>query len=148
MILYAERFPKKVKGLAPISTVVSGELSVEVAGEKDIKNWEKIGWREEKSESIPGLVKRLKWSHMIDRLKYNVLPNAHKLTMPTLLIVGNKDDKTPLTHQKMLFNRLSGKKELHVIKNADHNFRGPDYEGNLEKIRQIFTNWISKTQLI
>lgn len=147
VILYAERFPKKVKGLAPISTAVSGELSVKVAGEKNIKNWEKTGWREEKSESIPGLVKRLKWSHMIDRLKYNILPKADKLTMPTLLIVGDKDNKTPLAHQKMFFDRLSGKKELHVIKNADHNFRGPRYEKNLEEIRNIFTNWISKVQL-
>lgn len=147
VILYAERFPEKVRGLAPISTVVSGELSIKVAGEKNIKNWEKTGWREEKSESIPGLVKKLKWSHMVDRLKYNILPKANKLAMPTLLIVGDKDDKTPLKHQKMLFDKLSGKKELHILENADHNFRGPNYKRNLEKIRVIFTNWISKTQL-
>lgn len=146
VVLYAERFPEKVKGLAPISTIISGELSVEIQRKEDIEKWKKTGWREEKSESITGLVKRLKWSHVIDRLKYDILPKADKLTMPVLLIVGNQDDKAPLKHQKMLFDRLSGQKELHVMKNADHNFRGQEYERNLEEIKRIFTDWISEVE--
>ena len=147
IILYAEMFPGELKGLAPISTVVSGKLSIEAQGKENIDKWKKTGWREEKSESIPGLVKRLKWSHIVDRLKYDVLPEVNKLTMPVLLIVGDKDDSTPPEHQKLLYNKLSGKKELHIIKNADHNFRGEEYEENLESIKKIFSSWIDEVEL-
>lgn len=144
IILYAEKFPGEVKGLAPISTVVSGKLSLELQGKEKTGAWEKTGWREEKSESIPGLVKRLKWSHMVDRLKYDVLPEAYKLVMPVLLIVGDRDDL--LEHQKLLYDKLPGKKELRIIEDADHNFRGEDYEKNLESIKKIFFSWIDKVE--
>lgn len=146
IIIYSEKYPQEVKGLAPISTVVSGKLSVEAHGKDYLENWKKTGWREEKSESIPGLIKRLKWSHMVDRLKFDVMPNVKKLTMPVLLIVGDSDHVTPLRHQKMLFDKLSGEKELHIVKNADHNFRGEEYQNNLEKIKQILGEWIEKVE--
>lgn len=138
--LYAEKHPEKVKGLAPISTVVSGKLSSETQSKKEaLEHWQKTGWLEEKSESIPGLVKRLKWSHMEDRMKYDLLPDAAKLTMPVLLIVGDKDDRTPLEHQKLLFEVLNGKKELHIIKEAPHTFRDSKH---LAEIKVIFDAWI------
>ncbi|MDP3784839.1 MAG: alpha/beta fold hydrolase [bacterium] len=89
--LYAEKYPEKVKALAPISTVVSGKLNAETPYHKSIEEeWKRIGWLEEKSVSLPGVIKRLKWSHMEDRLKYDLLPNVKKLTMPVLLVVGEK----------------------------------------------------------
>jgi alpha-beta hydrolase superfamily lysophospholipase len=144
IILYAEKFPGEVKGLAPISTVVSGKLSLELQGKEKTGTWEKTGWREEKSESIPGLVKRLKWSHMVDRLRYDVLPEAYKLTMPVLLIVGDRDEL--LENQKLLYDKLLGEKELRIIENADHNFRGEKYEKNLEKIKEVFSHWIDEIE--
>jgi len=138
--LYAEKYPDEVKALAPISTVISGELSIQskrTSGE--LKEWERTGWRENKSESKPGLIKRLKWSHMVDRLKYDLLPMVGNLTMPVLIIVGENDDITPPEHQKILFNKLSGKKEIHVIKNAPHTFRDPEH---LAEIKEIFNKWI------
>lgn len=143
IILYAQKFPDKVKGLAPISTVVSGKLSIETQKKEDLDKWKSTGWREEKSESIPGLIKKLKWSHMVDRLKYDILPEANKLTMPVLLMVGDNDWRTPLEHQKLLYGKLPGKKEFHVIKDADHNFRGEKCEENLEDIKNIFSDWIN-----
>lgn len=89
--LYAERHPNEVKALAPISTVVSGELSVETKRTRGILDeWKRTGWLISNSESKPGLVKKLKWSEMEDRMKYDLLPEANKLTMPVLLIVGDK----------------------------------------------------------
>lgn len=134
-ILYAEKHPDEIKGIAPISTVVSGKLSTESPSHsKVLENWEKTGWRVEGKTRLP-------WSHMIDRLKYDVLPEAHKLTMPVLMIVGDKDDSTPPEHQKLLFDQLFGKKELHIIKNASHTFDEPSQR--LE-IKQIFIRWIEK----
>ncbi|MFA5925627.1 MAG: alpha/beta hydrolase [Parcubacteria group bacterium] len=138
--LYAEKYPKKVKALAPISTVVSGELTLKTDRE-DVKNWEKTGWRISQSKSKPGVIKRLPWSHMGDRLKYDLLPNVKKLTMPVLLIVGEKDNSTPPEHQKILFDKLPGKKELHIIKGSEHTFRE---QKHLDKIKQIFLDWIDK----
>lgn len=140
--LYAENHPEKIKGLAPISTVVSGKLSTETPKYRKIMDkWKKSGWLEEESTSSPGRMKRLPWSHILDRLKYDVLPQAHKLTMPVLLIVGKKDDSTPYEHQKLLFDKLTGEKEIHVIKNAPHTFIGSD---QLKEIKQIFLKWIKK----
>ena len=144
--LFAENYPAKVKALAPISTVVSGALSVEAHKKfepEEFKNWEKTGWLEAKSQSKPGVVKKLKWSHIADRLKYDLLPQANKLTMPVLLIVGENDTRTPLDHQKILFNVLPGPKELHVIKGSPHTFRDP---AHLQELKNILSQWIEKLQ--
>lgn len=140
--LYAENYPEKVKALAPISTVVSGALSMQskkASGELD--EWQKTGWRITKSESKPGEIKRLKWSHMEDRLKYDLLPRVDKLTMPVLMIVGELDDSTLPEQQQILFDRLLGKKEIHIIKGAPHTFKDLNH---LEEIKKIFKDWIVK----
>ncbi|MCX6806677.1 MAG: alpha/beta hydrolase [Candidatus Berkelbacteria bacterium] len=134
--LYAEKYPKKVLGLAPISTVVSGKLSAEI---EETKKWQQTGWRISESKSKPGLIKKLPWSHMEDRLKYDLLPNVDKLTMPVLLIVGEFDDPAPPKHQKILFNKLPGKKEFHIIKGAPHTFVDKEH---LLKIKKYFEDWI------
>ncbi|MBI2547667.1 MAG: alpha/beta hydrolase [Candidatus Aenigmarchaeota archaeon] len=142
IILYAEKHPEEIKGLAPISTVVSGRLSAEAPKHsKTLREWEKSGWREEKSISHPGRIKRLPWSHMVDRLKYDVLPEVNNLTMPVLLIVGEKDGSTPYKHQKLLYDKLPGKKELHVIKNAAHELNTQE---PIMEIKRIFLKWIDK----
>ena len=144
IILYAKKRPEEIKGLAPISTVISGKLSLETYKYRKLLNqWKKTGWREEKSTSVPGRIKKLPWSHMVDRLKYDVLAEAYRLTMPVLLIVGDKDDGTPYEHQKLLYDKLPGKKELHIIKNAPHTFMEPKH---LKEIKQIFFKWIDSLQ--
>ena len=141
-ILYAEKHPEKVAGLAPISTVVSGKLSMETEKHKKIAaEWEKTGWRIEESQTTPGRTRRLKWSHMEDRLKYDVLPWANKLTMPTLLIVGEYDDGTPPRHQQLLFDALPGPKEMHIIKGAPHTFRE---QKHLEEVKALLDKWIKQ----
>ncbi len=142
--LFAERYPEKVLALAPISPVVSGQLSVEAHKRfkpDDFMRWEKTGWKEEQSVSRPGVIKRLPWTHIIDRLQYDLLPKASKLTMPVLLIVGENDTATPPDQVGILFNALPGEKEFHVIKNAPHTFREKEHLG---EIRSLFLNWIDK----
>ena len=140
--LYAEKYPGKVAGLAPISTVVSGALTAQTEKHKACREeWERTGWREYVSESVPGRIKRLPWSNMLDRLKYDLLPEAKKLTMPVLLIVGELDDGTPPEHQKLLFDALAAPKELHIIKGAKHTFIEPKH---LEEIKILFDRWIKK----
>ena len=138
--LYAENHPEKVKAVAPTSTVVSGKLSAETEKyKKTLDEWKRTGWREEVSESRPGLLKRLKWAELEDRLRYDLLPKANKLTIPVLLIVGDQDDGTPLEHQQLLYEKLPGRRELHVIKGAPHTFRE---QRHLEEIGGIFDRWV------
>ena len=95
------------------------------------------------SKSIPGLIKRLKWvPFKEDIVKYDLLKEADKLTMPVLIIVGDKDKSTPLEHQKILFEHIPGdKKELHVIEGAPHTFRDKE---QLKEIKKIMKEWIRK----
>lgn len=139
--LYAENYPERVLAVAPISTVVSGELSMEIPSRKtSFEEWERTGWKVSESESQPGVIKRLKWSHVADRLKYNLLPKAANLSMPVLLIVGDKDEGTPPEHQQLLYDAIpSDKKELHVIEGAPHTFRETEH---LKQVKDIFLNWI------
>lgn len=145
--LYAERHPDKILALAPISTVVSGKLSTEAHKRYDADiyaNWEKTGWREEESQSKPGVIKRLPWSHIADRLKYDLLPNVSNLTMPVLLIVGENDTSTPPDQIQILYEALQSAKEFHIIKNAPHTFRD---EEHLREIKYLFLKWIDKNSL-
>ena len=136
--LYAQKYPEKIKALAPISTVVSGELSFERYSKEELDDWEKTGWQT--TISADGKrIKKLKYSHVIDRLKYNLLDKADKLVMPVLLLAGELDTSTPPKHQKLLFDKLTGKKEFHVIKNAPHTFKE---KAHLKEVYNILDKWI------
>ncbi|MDP2736539.1 MAG: alpha/beta hydrolase [bacterium] len=136
---YAINHGEKVKAIASISPLISGELSIKAHGKKEIDEWKKTGWKIEESKSRPGLIKKLKWAHMEDRLKYDLLPDANKLTMPVLLMVGENDTSIPPEHQGLLFEKLPGKKEFHIIKGAPHTFRE---QKELEEIYKIMDKWI------
>lgn len=138
--LYAEKFPEEVKALAPISTVVSGKLSFDAHDKNVLKTWEQTGWRERESKSKPGIIKKLPWSHMQDRLQYDLLVNAKKLTMPVLLMVGSEDTTTPLAHQRILFDKLPGKKEIHTIDGSPHTFAE---ESHINQTCNILNTWLS-----
>jgi pimeloyl-ACP methyl ester carboxylesterase len=137
--LYAELHPKEVKAVAPISPVVSGKLSLETYSKKELESWKRTGYQVRELGSKPGVVLKLKWSHMEDRLKYNLLEKADKLVIPVLIVVGEKDERTPPEHVKLLYDKISGRKEFHLIKNTPHTFRD---EEHLEEIKRIFLDWI------
>lgn len=142
--LYAEENPDKVKALAPISVVVSGELSYQ-AHEKykldEINEWKKTGWLIKESASRPGLVKKLPWSHMENRLKYDLLPKVDRLKIPVLLVVGSEDISTPPEQQRIFLDALPGSKQLNIIEKAPHTFRDPNH---LEELKKILDSWIKK----
>ena len=140
---YAEQFPEKVSALAPIATVVSGKLSLELAktyaGEENYDHWQTTGLR--RTFSRDGSVEKiLPWSHMEDRLKYDLLPQASRLTMPVLLVVGTNDDRTPLDQQKIFYDALSQPKKLHIIEGAEHSFYK---EHERDELKQAIQQWLS-----
>lgn len=139
--LYAQNFPERIIGLAPISTVVSWKLSIELWN-RDINKWKKEGFVIEKSDTSPEWFKKLKYSHIVDRLKYDLLENTKWLQMPVLMIVWDKDTSTPLKHQKIFFEKLETEKELHIIKWWSHTFKE---QKHLDEIYKIFNDWINRT---
>ena len=137
---YNVNHPEKVKALAPISTFISGELFIKALKIKEnVDEWKKRGYREWESSSMPGVVKRLNWSFVPDSLKYDLLTKAKKIKVSVLLIVGDKDEDTPLESQRILYEKLPDKKELHIIKDAPHTFRD---DVHLKEIKEIFSKWI------
>lgn len=137
---YTVNHPEKVKTIAPISTFISGEFFLKALKSKeDIEEWERRGYREWKSSSMPGLIKRLNWSFVPDSLKYDLLREVEKIKIPVLLIVGEKDEDAPLEYQKIFYNALTTKKELHIIKDAPHTFQE---ESHFQEIKEILLRWI------
>lgn len=144
---YAEQHPSEILALLPFAPVVSGKLSVEAHRRfkpKEFKNWEQTGWLITPHRSLPGQIKRLPWSHMQERKKYDLLPRAGKITAPTLLIVGSRDDSVPPDHVEKLFRKIRGPKELHIIKDAPHTFRTKQ---DLRRLQTIAFHWLKKLSL-
>jgi pimeloyl-ACP methyl ester carboxylesterase len=142
---YAENYPQEVLALAPISTVVSGKLSVETHEKffpKEFKNWEETGYLIKTSTSKPGVIKKLSWNCAVDWLNHDLFPKIQNLTMPVLLIVGDSDTSTPMENTKLFFEALIGPKELYIIKGAPHTFRDKTH---LEEIKNIFLDWLRVT---
>jgi len=141
ILLYTEKFPKKVKALAPISTVVAGKLHVQKYPKEILKNWKQKGIRE--WIGFNGKIKRLKWNFVEDGIKYDALKDIKKITMPCLLIVGENDIQTPKENIKLFYDSLTSKKEFHIIKGAEHTFRD---QNHLEEIKNIFLKWINNVE--
>jgi pimeloyl-ACP methyl ester carboxylesterase len=143
--LFAERHPEKVKALAPISSVISGELTLQTPkySQEVLEKWKNDGFRV--IDRSDGGKKRLKWACVEDRLKYSLLPEAHRLTMPVLLVVGSKDESTPPSHNQILFDKLPGKKEMHIIEGAVHTF---DEATERQELKETVHSWLGTLKLI
>lgn len=145
VLQYAEEYPSKVKAIFPHAAVISGKLSFE--GTRKFKpgkleEWEKTGWHVEISKSRPGIIKKLPWSHMEERLNHDLIPGATNLTMPILFMVG-ENDFSKIEDQKVLYNAIpeKTKREFHLIKGAPHTFEDPEH---LMQLANILDAWIKK----
>lgn len=68
------------------------------------------------------------------------MPVLHKITAPTLLIVGGNDDVVIQLNTKA-YAELAGIKKLEIIEGATHLFPEP---GKLEKVSELSTKWFNK----
>lgn len=143
-ILFAEDHPEKVSALLEFAPVISGNLFYQLklqANPEKLRAWQETGWEEEASVSTPGRIKRLPWSHMEDRMRYDAIPKASLLAMPLLILVGTDDTSCPEEHQRLLFQALpEGSKKLEVIDGMPHT---PREERHLKALRTIVNKWLS-----
>jgi pimeloyl-ACP methyl ester carboxylesterase len=145
--LFAGSHPGRVAKLMLLAPMVSGELSLDALKRwqpTTVATWKKLGTIVWESQSRPGMIKRLDWAHMEDRLRYDLLANAYALAMPTLLIACEKDKLTPLSHEQMLFDRLPGNHALYVLKNAHHRLR---HEAHFAKLYEVTRAWLREGTL-
>jgi len=145
VIQYAEDYPSEVKAVFPFAAVISGELSHERMKKfnpEKYKNWKETGWFEEESTTWRGLIKRLPWSHMEERLNHDLIRGVSKITMPILFMVGS-NDISHIEDQKILYKAIpdSTSKEIHIIEGAPHTLKDPKH---LEILSKFFSNWLDK----
>jgi len=142
---FAENYPKEVLALASFAAVISGKLDYEAYKQyrpERLAEWESSGWRIDKSASRPWIIKKLNFkTFTADLFNHDLLPEADKLTMPVLVVVGENDTSCPVDQQKIFFEKLPGQKELHIIKGSQHTFTKPEH---LKEVKQIFDQWIKK----
>jgi len=138
--LYAEQHPGSVRGLVLISGVVSGTLHLQEAPQKAPADWEQT-WQQIKSSWEQGRSSgEVNWlPFLIDLLRFNVLKKTSDLSMPVLIIVGEKDELAPVIHQRILYNSLPGPKELQIIPGAGHTLHG---EPELSFLKYAIGKWI------
>jgi dipeptidyl aminopeptidase/acylaminoacyl peptidase len=141
-IIFTVDYPDKVMALAPTSAFLSGSTFIESLDEEAVNDWKRVGYREEKSTSKPGLVKRYNWSLAEDLPRHELLDASTKIEVPVLLLVGSEDDVTLLATPQQLYDGLAMENtELHLVNGSRHTFVEPQH---LQEIKEIMSNWIKK----
>jgi pimeloyl-ACP methyl ester carboxylesterase len=140
---YAELYPEEVDILAPIAPVVSGKLTWEANQEYDKEEFEefqKRGYKESVSQST-GILKKSPWAEMEELLDHDLLPLAKNITMPTLLVVGTKDESCRPKDIKLLYEALppNTQNRYAEIEGASHNYRS---EADLQALYDIINDWL------
>jgi len=84
------------------------------------------------------------------RLRYALYENclecdgyeaAAMIKIPTLIVQGEKDELVPLHQSSRLMGALQGKRQLEIIRGADHGFtNGEDFK----KMATLLTDWMVK----
>jgi pimeloyl-ACP methyl ester carboxylesterase len=143
---YAEHHPEEVLLLAPMAPVVNYELYMQTLDPEYKKQWQEQGYVDQTSRSKSGLVKRIGWGVNESLKKYDIVPNANKLTMPVLNIVGDKDQPCPIKHQDIFMQNISSQnKKLVVIPGAEHSYRNAEaqqYGREVRKVKQELSSWL------
>ena len=138
VLWYGANHPEKLSGLAPISTVIGGHQTLAKFNRDSLAVIKK-------DENNQDVIKKLDWKPFEkDILQYDIVPEATKMTMPILMMVGDQDPGTPLEDQMKFYKGVPGEKEMHVIKGAAHTFEEPIH---LKQVRQIFKDWIDNKVL-
>jgi alpha-beta hydrolase superfamily lysophospholipase len=127
-----------VKSIILFSSKVLGD-SPNKAELEDLKAKGFVEWE---SHSTPGVFKRKGYKYFEDEINHNLLNIAEKIKCPVLIMSGDEDEVIPIEQQKMLFDKIKSKKEIHIFKNSDHNLKGRE---NSEELYNIINNWIKSS---
>jgi pimeloyl-ACP methyl ester carboxylesterase len=116
---YAAQHPSRVAGVVSVAGTISGELSVAAMDPAIHAQWKQLGYREDKI-AARSPKNRLPYSHLEDRMGYDITKRARQLLMPVFIVVGTDDVHTPPVHQQQLYVRLPGEKRLCIVPGMPH----------------------------
>lgn len=138
---YTEEHQEDVDFCIPVAPLVSGELlyqQYEKNRPEEIKKWKEEGVLE--SVSKEGDVKRKHYWQYEEWGEHDLLPEAHKITCSSLLIVGSEDDGCAPVHMQALLDAIGAKdKMLHVIEGAPHSYYEQSEQDECER---VITEWL------
>lgn len=142
----AEHNPQEVSLLLPMAPVVSHDLNVSTIPKDELEAWQQTGYKEMVSKSKPGVVKKIKWDVKESLKQFDILPLAHKLTMPVFQIVGSEDRPCPPKHQEIFIDQVgSTNKQLVVLEGLEHSYREAktdEWGEGVKKVQQLMTEWL------
>jgi alpha-beta hydrolase superfamily lysophospholipase len=97
------------------------------------------------TDTIPNILDgservRMKYRLYEDCLDHVAYEPATRITAPTLIVQGDRDELIPLHQSQRLLEALGGPKRLELIPGADHQFtRGEDFR----VMTTTITDWLS-----
>ena len=114
------------------------ELRLEL-GEEGLQQWKQ-------TDTIPDLhggPSRLPLDYAFyqDCLMRVAYEPARNLTVPTLIVQGDRDEFVPLHQSQRLFDALPGPKRLKILPGADHRFTKP---ADFQLMLAALTEWVSR----
>lgn len=142
---YAEKYPDEVAYVMPIAPVVSGEFITEALRSNDpngFKKWEEVGVNIRHSSRVGEI--REPWEAVVEWQNHNLLPNAHKMSMPVFLMTGSKDPICSPVYVQKLFDKIPHEnKEFQILDGAGHDYKTDD---ELKEVERLMDEWL-KSQL-
>lgn len=144
--LYAAEHQTSVEKLILLSPFISGTLSLEALSKtENVNAWKALGSMVWESLSRPGLIRRLDWAHMEDRLQYDLLPLASGLFLPILHLICDQDGITPFFHQETLFRQFPQQTAAqYILKNAHHRLH---HASHFQKLYEVIRLWLREVRL-
>ncbi|MBI5777781.1 MAG: alpha/beta fold hydrolase [Nitrospirae bacterium] len=84
---------------------------------------------------------RLRYALYENCLEYDGYKAAATIKIPTLIVQGEKDELVPLHQSSRLMEVLQGKRQLEILRGADHGFtQGEDFK----KMTTLLADWMVK----
>lgn len=105
---------------------------------KNVKKWKEKGFIYYESGKLGKL--KLNYSFFEDSMKINGYEAAKKISIPTLVVHGDKDESVPI-EQSIRLSKIIKNCKLEIIKDADHRYTKPEY---FEKCINLISNFIIK----
>ncbi len=138
-IMYAAKYPERVKAIAPISAFVAGPLSKRLEDAETMAQWESDGYLLEESKSRPGVMKKIGWGFIQDALTHDMRRIAPKITCPALFITGSADVSCSPEAEQTIIDAMTIPAKLEVIEGMGHNPRTKEHN---QQLKSLVSNWL------
>ncbi len=131
--IYVTKKDKRIKVLALKSP--NTDFKYIFDKRKNVKGWKQKGY-------IIAHNKKLNYSFYLDGIKYNAINVAKEIKVPTLVVIGDKDEIVFSEKTKEFFDSLECEKEFRWIEGALHWFTDTENEKVFKYINSWFIRWL------